>query len=100
MIRRAEAADVDAIAALFRRSFGTLTFLPKLHTAEEDRAHLAGVVAKQEVWVAEEGGRVAGFIALDGDLGTYFYVDPDAHRQGIGSRLFEHVQRRRPAGFK
>jgi GNAT superfamily N-acetyltransferase len=99
MTRRAKAEDVEAIAAVFRRSFGTLSFLPTLHTAEEDRAHLAGVVAKQDVWVAEEDGRVVGFIALDGDLGTFFYVEPEAHDRGIGSALFEQAQRVRPAGF-
>src|SRR5919198_3590505 len=99
MIRRAGSEDVDAIATLFRRSYGTLEFLPTLHTPEEDRTHFAGVVANQDVWVAEENGRLVGFIALDGDLGTFFYVDPPAHRRGVGSALFEHVQRERPAGF-
>ncbi len=99
MIRRAKAEDVEAIAALFRRSFGTLTFLPTLHTADEDRAHLAGVVAKQDVWVAEEDARVVGFLALEKDLGTFFYVDPDAHGRGIGSALFEQARRARPGGF-
>lgn len=99
MIRRAKPEDVDAIAALFRRSFATLTFLPTLHTPEEDRAHLAGVVANQDVWVAEEDEGVAGFIALDGDVGTFFYVDPAAHDRGIGSALFEQARRARPDGF-
>jgi GNAT superfamily N-acetyltransferase len=99
VIRRATPDDVPAIAALFGRSFGTLRFLPKLHTPEEDRAHLARVVAEQDVWVAEEDGRLAGFIALDGDVGTFFYVDPLAQKRGVGSALFEHVQRERPQGF-
>jgi GNAT superfamily N-acetyltransferase len=99
MIRRATPDDVPAVADLFTRSFGTLDFLPKLHTAEEDREHLAGVIAKQDVWVADEDGRVAGFIALEGDVGTFFYVEPDAHGRGLGSALFEHVQRERPSGF-
>jgi len=99
MIRRATADDVDAVAALFRRSFGTLDFLPTLHTPEEDREHLAGVVAEQDVWVAEDDGRVVGFLALKGDHGTFFYVDPDAHERGHGSELFEEAQRARPGGF-
>lgn len=99
MIRRAKAEDVEAIAALFRRSFGTLSFLPTLHTADEDRAHLAGVVATQDVWVAEEDGRVLGFIALEDDLGTFFYVDPEAHGRGIGTGLFEQARLARPGGF-
>jgi putative acetyltransferase len=100
VIRRANANDVDAIAALFTRSFGTLEFLPKLHTAEEDREHLAGVVAEQDVWVAEEDGRVVGFLALKGDVGTFFYVDPSAQDEGHGSRLFSEAQRARPSGFE
>lgn len=99
MVRRATADDVDTIAELFRRSFGTLDFLPKLHTAEEDRAHLAGVVAEQDVWVADEGGRVVGFLALKGDHGTFFYVDPEAQDHGHGSALFAEAQRARPDGF-
>jgi GNAT superfamily N-acetyltransferase len=99
MIRCATRDDVDAIADVFTRAFGTLDFLPKLHTAEEDREHLASVLAAQDVWVAEDGGRIAGFIALDGDVGTFFYVEPEAHRRGLGTALFEHVQRERPSGF-
>jgi GNAT superfamily N-acetyltransferase len=49
--------------------------------------------------VAERGGRIAGFLALDGDDGTLFYVDPEAHGEGIGTALFEHAQRERPQGF-
>jgi ribosomal protein S18 acetylase RimI-like enzyme len=99
VIRRATARDAEAVARVFSRSFATLEFLPKLHTAEEDREHLAGVIAEQDVWIAEEDGEVVGFIALKDDLGTFFYVTPDAHRRGVGSALLEHVQRERPAGF-
>jgi GNAT superfamily N-acetyltransferase len=99
VIRRATAGDVDEVARVFGRSFATLEFLPKLHTAEEDRAHLTTVVAEQDVWIAEEGGAVVGFIALKGDVGTFFYVTPEAHRRGIGSALFQRVQAERPGGF-
>lgn len=99
MVRHATEDDIDAIAALFGRSFATLDFLPRLHTAVEDRAHLAGVIAEQDVWVAEEDGRVVGFLALKGDRGTFFYVDPAAHGRGHGSELFAQAQRARPEGF-
>jgi ribosomal protein S18 acetylase RimI-like enzyme len=99
VIRRATPADVDEIAVLFRRSFGTLDFLPTLHTPDEDRAHLAGVVAEQDVWVAEEDGQVVGFLALKGGHGTFFYVDPRAHGRGHGTALFREAQRARPEGF-
>ena len=99
MIRRARPEDVDAIAAVFRRSFATLDFLPTLHTPDEDRAFLARMLAEQDVWLAEDG-RIVGFLALEGDLGTLFYVDPDEHDRGIGSALFAEAQRARPAGFR
>ena len=99
MIRRATAQDVEQIVDVFERSFATLDFLPKLHTHEENLAFLGGVVDRQDVWVAERDGRVAGFLALDGDDGTFFYVDPEAHGEGIGTALFEHAQRERPQGF-
>jgi putative acetyltransferase len=101
MIRRAGPQDVEGIAVCFRRSFGTLDFLPTLHTPEDDRRFLGGrVLAEQDVWVAERDGRILGFIALDGDLGTFFYVDPDEHGRGIGSALFAEAQRARPDGFR
>jgi putative acetyltransferase len=100
VVRRATAGDVDAVAALFRRSFGTLEFLPTLHSPEEDRRFLGRVVAEQDVWVAERDGRILGFISLAGDLGTFFYVDPDEHEAGVGSALFEQAQRARPDGFE
>jgi GNAT superfamily N-acetyltransferase len=100
MIRRAGADDVDAIARVFRRSFATLDFLPTLHTPEEEREHLRRVVVEQDVWVAVRGSRVVGFTALDGDLGTFLYVDPEAHGGGIGSALLEEVMRARPDGFR
>ena len=92
MIRRATPADVDAIAALHERSFGTLTFLPVLHTLDEHRAHFARVVAEQEVWVCEEE-RILGYAAADDDMLNYLYVDPDAFGLGIGSALYRHSSR-------
>jgi ribosomal protein S18 acetylase RimI-like enzyme len=99
VIRRATAQDVEQIVDVFERSFATLDFLPKLHTHEENVTFLAGVVDRQDVWVDERDGRVIGFLALDGDDGTFFYVDPEAHGEGIGTALFEHAQRERPQGF-
>jgi GNAT superfamily N-acetyltransferase len=99
-LRRGTVADTEAIVAVFVPSFATLTFLPTLHTIDEHRAFFGGVVlAKQEVWVAEEDGRVLGFAALDGDMLSFLYIHPDAHGQGIGSALLERAKERRPEGF-
>jgi putative acetyltransferase len=100
VIRRATPADAAEVAALFRRSFGTLTFLPTLHTPEEDRAHFAGLIERADVWVDDDDGRLLGFFVLNGDELDALYVDPHAHGRGIGSALFEQAQRLRPHGFR
>jgi putative acetyltransferase len=100
MIRRAVADDGPLIAALFRRSFGTLTFLPTLHAPEEDRAFFGRVVQEQEVWVWEEDRRVLGFAALSGNMLNHLYVEPDAQRRGIGTSLLRHAKVCRPQGLR
>lgn len=100
MIRDATSGDVESIVGVFERSFGTLAFVPKLHTHEEHLEHFERVVYRQDVFVVEEDGRIVGFLALEGDLGTFLYVEPDAHGAGVGSALFEQAQRARPEGFR
>jgi len=99
-IRRAGPEDADAVAATFTASFaGLLTFLPRLHTPEEDRAFFARAVVEREVWIAEDEGAVLGLAAIHGDELGHLYVHPDRQGSGVGAALLEHVKRRRPAGF-
>jgi GNAT superfamily N-acetyltransferase len=100
VLRRASGEDVVAVADLFRRSFGTLTFLPTLHTPAEDRRFFERVFLEREVWVWEEDGRILGFAALDGNELSHFYVEPDENGRGIGSALMERVKERRPDGVE
>jgi putative acetyltransferase len=100
VIRGGVAGDGAAIAALFRRSFNTLTFLPTLHTPDEDREFFLRVLDEQEVWVWDSGGRLLGFAALGDDMLNHLYVEPDAHGLGIGTALLAHVKERRPEGFR
>lgn len=99
-IRQAEPEDAEAIAAVFTPSFATLTFLPRLHTAEEDRWFVSKLLLpRHEVWVAEEGGRLIGFAALSEDMLDHLYVHPHAQGRGVGAALLAKAQERRPDGF-
>jgi len=99
-IRRAGPGDADAVAATFTASFaGLLTFLPQLHTPEEDRAFIGRAIVEREVWIAEEDGAVLGLAAIHGDELGHLYVHPDHQGGGVGSALLEHVKRVRPSGF-
>ena len=99
IVRRAGADDAAAVAATFTAAFAQLTYLPKLHTPEEDKAFFARQVEEHEVWLVEDDGRVLGFAALSDDLLEHIYVHPDAQGRGLGSALLDTAKRRRPDGF-
>jgi len=100
MIRKVRPGDVGAIAELYERSFGTLNFLPMLHTLEEHHAWFGQVVAQREVWVSEEEGVILGFIALGDATVDYLCVEPGMTGRGIGSSLLDRAKERRPSGFQ
>jgi hypothetical protein len=76
----ATADDVAEITDLYLAARSdALPYLPRLHTDEQVRTWIAGIVMRQyRVWVARRGGRVLGFMALDGDELHQLYLRPDA----------------------
>jgi GNAT superfamily N-acetyltransferase len=100
VIRRAAADDARACADIQITAMrDAMPWLPDLHTDDETRAWMRDVVfATREVWVAEEAGNVAAFVAIEGDLVGNLYVAPTA--QGLGSALLDVVKRERPRGFR
>ncbi|MET8050079.1 GNAT family N-acetyltransferase [Streptosporangium sp. NPDC005286] len=98
LVRRAWHGDAERIAEVFLAARGQMTYLPRLHTDEETRAWIAGVVvARHETWVAELHGQVAGFAALDDQWLEHLYVAPEAQGHGIGSALLAQARKARPS---
>ena len=97
-LRPATAADADAVAKVFADSRRLLTFLPDLHSVEEDQVFMREhVMVDYRVTVAERDGAIVGFIAdLEGWV-EHLYVAPAALGTGIGSMLIADAQSRNEA---
>ena len=94
-LRGAEGSDAEEIAELFSTSFRLLTFLPPLHTREEDRAYIRDVLLPQQrITVAQAGGEIVGFLAEREGWINQLYVRSDSLGQGIGSLLINDAKSR------
>jgi GNAT superfamily N-acetyltransferase len=88
--RRATLDDAGGIAAVFSSSLRLLTFLPVLHTVEEDRQFIENVILKEcEVIVAEGDARIVSFLARNREEIRLLYSHPDFIGSGAGSLLLD-----------
>ena len=89
-IRAVDSGDSDAITEVFLSARSAMTYLPKLHSDAETRDFIRDVVIPDnEVWVAEESGRVIGFAAFaDGSLG-HLWVNRTDQNRGVGTALLK-----------
>jgi GNAT superfamily N-acetyltransferase len=89
ILRRAAVGDAQAVAIVHRTTMRvSLSFLPELHTPEEDLAFFAErFLPTSEVWVADRDGEILGYVGFDADWINHLYVMPDAQGQGVGPQL-------------
>ena len=99
-IRRATAADADEAAAAFSASFRSMKFVPKIHSDDEDRGFVRGLILQKECWVAEVAGRVIGIACYHIGWLEQLYVDPAHHNRGAGTLLLHRVMQEHPEGFR
>lgn len=87
-LRPASPRDAEAIAGVFSPSLRLLTFLPELHTLEEDRWFIANVILKEcDVTVATHSDRIISFLARQAEEIRLLHSHPDFIGRGAGSRL-------------
>ncbi|WFB11499.1 GNAT family N-acetyltransferase [Streptomyces sp. LX-29] len=103
VLRRAEAADSEAAAEVWLRSYGAA--LPSVRRAHSDEAvrewFRRVVVPDHETWVAVAGDAVVGVLVLTGERELdQLYLDPRWRGRGLGDRFMELAKRRRPAGLE
>ncbi|HEY0299699.1 MAG TPA: GNAT family N-acetyltransferase [Rhizomicrobium sp.] len=99
-IRRASDADAKAVGDVFLAARATMSYLPNLHTEDDTRDFIGGVVAAKETWVAERNGQVVGFAVIDGGWLEQLYVHPSRFDSGTGDKLFAQATRQHPQGFQ
>lgn len=82
--------DADAIARVFSPSRRLLTFLPELHTIEEDRWFIANVILREcDVTVAMNDDLVVSFLARDNEEIRLLHTHPDFIGRGVGALLLD-----------
>ena len=88
--RPATIDDAPAIASVFSPSLRLLSFLPILHTEEEDRRFIKNVIfAECEVTVAEANAGIVSFLARQEQEIRLLYTHPAYLGMGAGTRLVE-----------
>jgi GNAT superfamily N-acetyltransferase len=92
-LRLAEPSDLEACAEIYLTA-APIAF-PWLPSDAIRREQFEAAV-QEEVWVAETGGTIAGFVSiyLPERFIHSLYVHPARHRQGIGQALLDLALRR------
>jgi putative acetyltransferase len=104
-IRPARLDEKDALAQLFQRARGDWTFVPPVPDEVLPRIADDLFQRHEEIWLAEEDGRLAGFLAIrrsrqDGwEVLEKLYVDPEAQNRGVGTALLDQAKALRPDGL-
>jgi hypothetical protein len=87
-LRPAKPTDADVIARVFSASLRLLTFLPPLHTVEEDRSFIRNRILQEcSVTVAEDDGAIRAFLARENEEIRLLHSHPDHVGRGAGSLL-------------
>src|SRR5215468_12507503 len=96
-IRRAEAADEDALASIRRRAILALA-VPAMSREQAERwatrgaaDRVARAIREHDVWVAVEGA-LMGWVEVDRDRVAALYVSPSCSRRGVGSVLLARAE--------
>ena len=104
-LRPARVDEKDALARLFQRSRAGWTFVPPVPDEALPRIADGIFERHEEVWLAEENGRLLGFLAVarserhGWEVLEKLYVEPEAQNRGVGTALLDQAKALRPDGF-
>jgi GNAT superfamily N-acetyltransferase len=104
-IRRAQEDEIDALTRLFIRARNEMEYLPPV--PDEAAVPIAARIREhEEVWVAEDDGRLLGFLGIEAsrNLGgapvlEKIYVEPAEQNRGVGTAMLDKAKELRPDGL-
>jgi putative acetyltransferase len=101
-LRKAAPEDASVLADIHVRARREcMSYLPDIHSPEDVLQWIREILPQHdEVWVAEDDGRIVGFFMLSDNFLYHLYVYPELHGQGAGSLLFDRVKELAPEGFR
>ena len=95
MIRTFEQRDLDSVMDIWLSSNRDAhPFIPAAYW-EENAATVKEQLPRAQVYVYEEGDRIAGFIGLNGDMVEGIFVAQGARSHGIGRQLINYAKQTR-----
>jgi ribosomal protein S18 acetylase RimI-like enzyme len=104
-LRPARLDEKDALAELFQRARKDWTFVPPVPDEALPRIAADLFERHEEIWLAEEAGRLLGFLSIrrsrqnGWEVLEKLYVDPEAQNRGVGTALLDQAKALRPDGF-
>jgi len=103
-IRPFETFELDAVVRIWNETkLDTYDFIPQERdrTFDEDRAFfVASIQPRCALWVAGDGPRILGYLALRESYVDRLYVHPGAQRRGVGTALLRQAIAISPAGIE
>lgn len=92
--RPGNSEDGEQVAALYGAVRAEVTYLPRLHTAEEDRDYFAAQLDEHHSLVAVSQDAIVAFAIFGDGWLHHLYVDKHHQGRGIGSELVSRTKAR------
>lgn len=91
-LRAARTTDAGKLGAIMQDFIDKAPWMPVLHSKAETISFCGTMIDRGWVTVAENFGRVIGFLALDGNEVAALYIARDVQGLGIGAVLLGHAK--------
>jgi len=90
-LRPARSTDAGKLGAILTEAVAANPWKPRLHTGAEDIAHMAGMIERGWVTVAEHLDKplILGFLAREKDFIHAVFISPQARGEGVGRALMD-----------